>query len=60
MFDTSRRCIGRLFHWLVAMVMITGFGLTASGTGPAPQSGAATTTIADTVFLADGDPERGI
>jgi hypothetical protein len=59
MFDAGRRPIGRLFYWWVTMVMITGSGLTASGAAPVPQSGPATTTIADTVYLADGSTAQG-
>jgi hypothetical protein len=59
MFDAGRRPIGRFFYWWVTMVMITGSGLTASGAAPVPRSGAATTTIADTVYLADGSTAQG-
>jgi len=60
MFDAGRRPIGRLFYWLVAVVMmITGSGLTAEGAGPVPQAGPATTTVADTVYLADGTTAQG-
>ena len=59
MFDAGRRPFGRLFYWLVAGVMITGSGLTATGAAPVPQNGPASTTIADTVFLADGNTAQG-
>jgi hypothetical protein len=59
MFDAGRRPIGRLFYWLLAVVMITGSGLRAHGAGPDPQSGPATTTVADTVYLADGTKAQG-
>jgi hypothetical protein len=59
MFDAGRRPFGRLFYWLVAVVMITGSGLTATGAAPVPQNGPASTTIADTVFLADGNTAQG-
>ncbi len=59
MFDAGRRPMGRLFYWLVTLVMIAGSGLTVSGGEPVPQSGPATTTIADTVFLADGSTAQG-
>src|SRR5258708_3243137 len=59
MFDAGRRPIGRLFYWMVAVVMMTGSGLTARGAGPVPQTGPATTTVADTVYLADGTTARG-
>ena len=59
MFDAGRRPIGRLFYWLLAMVMITGSGLTAAGAAPVPQNGVASTTVADTVYLADGTTAQG-
>ena len=59
MLDAGRRPSGRLFYWLMAMVMIGGFERAASGAGAVPQSGPATTTIADTVFLADGSRAAG-
>jgi len=60
MFDAGRRPIGRLFYWLAAAVMmITGSGLTAEGAGPVPQAGPATTTVVDTVYLADGTTAQG-
>lgn len=59
MFDAGRRPIGRLFYWLVTVMMITGSGMRASGAAPVPQSGPATTTIADTVYLADGSKAQG-
>ena len=39
--------------------MITGFWVSASGAAPVPQSGPATTTVADTVYLADGTTAQG-
>ncbi len=59
MFDAGRRPSGRLFYSLVAVVMIAGSGRTAFGAAPVPQSGPATTTIADTVYLADGSRAQG-
>ena len=59
MFDAGRRPVGRLFYWMAVVVMITGSGLTANGAGPVPQTGPATTTVADTVYLADGTTARG-
>jgi hypothetical protein len=58
MFDAGRRPIGRLFYWLVAATMI-GSAVRGSGAAPVPQSGPVTTTIADTVFLADGSKAQG-
>ncbi len=59
MLDAGRRPMGRLFCWLAAGLTMTGFGLTAFGAAPVPQSGPATTTIADTVYLADGSTAQG-
>jgi hypothetical protein len=59
MFDAGRRPSGRLFYWLVAVMMIAGSGLMAGGAAAVPQSGPATTTIADTVYLADGSTAQG-
>ena len=50
MRDAGRRPMGRLLYWALILVMATGF---ASGTPVAPQSGANTTTVSDTVYLAD-------
>ena len=54
MFDAGRRPSGRLFYSLVAVVMIAGSGRTAFGAAPVPQSGPATTTIADIIENAAG------
>lgn len=59
MFDASRRPIGRLSYWVMAAVMMCGLARTASGAGAAPPSVPATTTVADTVYLADGNPAQG-
>jgi hypothetical protein len=59
MFDADRRPMGRLFYWLLAVVMIAGWGLTASGAAPVPQSGLAGTTVADTIYMADGSAAQG-
>jgi hypothetical protein len=59
MFDAGGRPMGRLFYWLVTVMMISGSGTRASGAAPIPQSGPAMTTIADTVFLADGRKAQG-
>jgi hypothetical protein len=50
MRDAGRRPMGRLLYWALILVMATGF---ASGKPVPPQSGANTTTVADTVYLAD-------
>ena len=59
MFDADRRPMGRLFYWLLAVVMIARCGLTASGAAPVPQSGLASTTVADTIYMADGSGAQG-
>ncbi len=59
MLDTGRRPSGRLFYWVLAVVAASGFLVSASGAVPVPQSGPASTTVADTVFLADGSTAKG-
>jgi len=59
MFDADRRPMGRLFYWLLAVVMIAGCGLTTTGAAPVPQNGLASTTVADTIYLADGSTAQG-
>ncbi|MBZ5688198.1 MAG: hypothetical protein LAP86_24545 [Acidobacteriia bacterium] len=59
MRDAGRRPMGRLLYWYWAVVMTAGFWLPAFGVPAAPQSGANTTTVSDTVFLADGTPAAG-
>jgi len=59
MLDTGRRPSGRLCYWMLAVVAASGFWVTASGAAPVPQSGPASTTVADTVFLADGTTAQG-
>jgi hypothetical protein len=59
MRDASRRPLGRLFHWAVTATMALGFAAQAHGAAPVPQSGN-TTTVADTVYMADGTPASGI
>ena len=51
MLDARCRPTGWLFSW--ALIFVTGFGLTAFGAPVPPQSGANTTTVSDTVYLAD-------
>ena len=50
MFYADRRPMGRLFYWLL-VVMVAGSGLTASGAGRVPQNGPASTTVADAVAV---------
>jgi len=54
MFDAGGRPMGRLFYWLlVGVAAASGFWVPAFGAGMVPQSGPPTTTVADTVYLAD-------
>ena len=58
MFDAGRRPLGRLYYWAMIGLVAAGMRLPAAAV-PAPQSGPATTTVADTVFLADGSTAQG-
>lgn len=58
MRDTGRRPMGRLCCWVLVMVAASGFRLPAFGE-PVPQSGPATTTVTDTVYMADGSTASG-
>jgi hypothetical protein len=61
MFDAGRRPIGRLFYCVLAVaITASGFRLPAFAAGPVPQSGPATTTVADTVYRADGTTAQGV
>jgi hypothetical protein len=59
MRDAGRRPVGRLCYWVLAIVATSGIGSTAWGAAPVPQSGPATTTVADTVYSASGSPAQG-
>jgi hypothetical protein len=84
MFD-ARRPKGRLFYWVLGVVVMTAGVLAARGTAavtgsssspkaakpraaatepsaasPIPQSGPALTSVADTVYSADGTPAQGV
>jgi hypothetical protein len=60
MFDAGRRPSGRIFYWVLTVVIVAlGFRLLAFGAEPVPQSGPATTTVADTVYLANGATASG-
>jgi len=59
MFDADRRPKGRLFYWLLAVAMIATSGLTVLGAAPVPQNGSASTTVADTIYMADGNAAHG-
>lgn len=56
MLDSGRRPMGRLFYWVVAIVAASGLWISAAGS---PQGGVGTTTVADTVYLADGTVASG-
>src|SRR5579862_1121014 len=56
MRDTGRRPMGRLFYWALILGTLS-FGL--PGFGLAPQNETQTTTVADTVYMADGTPAAG-
>jgi trimeric autotransporter adhesin len=58
MRDAGRRPMGRLFYWALAATM-TAFGFGLRAFGAAPQTGASTTTVSDTVFMADGTTASG-
>lgn len=57
MRDASRRPMGRLCYWALAFVL--GFAIVGKSTRAAGQGGPATTTVADTVYLANGAPAAG-
>ena len=58
MRDAGRRPMGRLFYWALVFMMTT-FGFRISVHGSAPQDNATTTTVADTVYMADGSAASG-
>lgn len=58
MLDAGRRPMGRLFYWALILVIVA-YGFRAGAFGAAPQSGANTTSVADTVYMADGTPAAG-
>lgn len=60
MFDAGSRPMRRLFYWVLAVgIAACGFRVSAFGAEPVPQSGPATTTVADTVYLANGTTAAG-
>src|SRR5579864_1467627 len=58
MRDAGRRPMGRLFYWALILVVVA-YGFRAAASGAAPQNGANTTSVADTVYMADGTPAAG-
>jgi len=60
MFDAGSRPMRQLFYWVLAVgIAACGFRVSAFGAEPVPQSGPATTTVADTVYLANGTTAAG-
>ena len=59
MLDWRRRPVGRLFYWTLVVISGFGFRLVASGAPVPPAGDAATTTVTDAVYLADGTPASG-
>jgi hypothetical protein len=50
------RPVGRLFYWVLAVVMVTASSVLVA----APQSGPPLTSVVDTVYMADGTPAAGV
>jgi hypothetical protein len=59
MLDAGCRPMGRLSCWVLAVVVGLSLGVPVCGGTPVPQSGPATTTVADTVYMADGTTAQG-
>ena len=59
MRDAQRRPVGWLFSWALVSIAAFGFRLSSFGMPVPPQSGAGTTTVSDTIYLADGTPASG-
>ena len=59
MLDGRRRPLGWLFYWAAMVIAVLGIGSQSLGAPVPPQSGAATTTVSDTVYLADGTAASG-
>jgi hypothetical protein len=58
MLDADRRPMGRLFCWVLAAILVgTGIRVSAFGGTPAPQT--SMTTVADFIYLADGNSAKG-
>ena len=57
MYDAGRRPMGRLFYWALAVMM--GLGAGPRAFAAVPQNGPATTTVSDTVYMADGTAASG-
>ena len=57
MCDAGGRLMGRLFYCVLVMMAACGFGVAASGSSG--DNGVATTTVADTVYMADGSSAAG-
>ena len=59
MRDWQRRPVGRLFCWAVIFISALSFRLPSFGRPLPPQGSAGTTSVVDTVYLADGSPAAG-
>ena len=55
MFDAGRRPLVRLFYLVLTVISTLNMGQRCGGVAP----GSATTTVSDTVYLADGSTARG-
>jgi hypothetical protein len=55
MFEAGRRPLVRLFYLAVTVVSMLNMGLQCGGAAPS----AGTTTVSDTVYLADGTAAQG-
>src|ERR1051325_2522924 len=55
MFDCGRRTLVRLFYWAVIIISTLNLGLRCEAAAPTT----ATTTVSDTVYLADGTTAQG-
>src|SRR5260370_7852893 len=56
MFDSGRRRLGRLFYWIVVGILAGTNPFAAASPVPGPPT---VTTVADTVYRADGTPAQG-
>ena len=59
MRDAGRRPLGRLCYLALVALVAFEFGITAFAAAASPQSGPPMTTVADTVYLADGTEAAG-
>ncbi len=59
MVCAGRRPLGRLFYWVLILLVAYGISLQVAGAGATPQNSPATTTVADFVYMADGSAAQG-